>query len=277
MMRVPKTIKLYINGAFPRTESGRSFPLNGVDGKLYANLCDSTRKDLRSCVDAARAAFEGWASRSAYNRGQILYRMAEMSSSRALEIEECLREVWGMSEQEASEEAQKAMDSFVYYAGFTDKFQQLIGSVNPVSGPHHNFTTAEPVGVVGFVPSRDCSYSGFVAQLAAILASGNTLIAIMPAGLAPLLAPLSEVLATSDLPAGVVNLLTESKPDLHKHMASHMEIQALCLGDTNFLAEARKLGVENMKRVMAPRDELTQLACLLDFVEYKTVWHPIGV
>src|SRR4051812_12238603 len=185
-MRVPKTIKLYINGAFPRTESGRSYALNASDGKLYANLCDSTRKDLRACVDAARGAFEGWAHRAAYNRGQILYRMAEMCSARTLEIEECLREVWGMSEADAKRETEAATDAFVYYAGFTDKFQQLIGSVNPVSGPHHNFTTAEPVGVVGFVPAGAMSFSAFCAHLAAILAGGNTVIAVMPGKLAPM-------------------------------------------------------------------------------------------
>jgi acyl-CoA reductase-like NAD-dependent aldehyde dehydrogenase len=275
-MRVPKTIKLYINGAFPRTESGRSYPVTAADGSLYANLCDSTRKDLRACVDAARGAFEGWAHRSAYNRGQILYRMAEMASSRAPEIEECLREVWGLSEADAAREAQSAVDAFVYYAGFTDKFQQLIGSVNPVSGPHHNFTTAEPVGVVAFAPASGMSYAAFVAHLAAILAAGNAVIALMPGKLAPMLAPLSEVLATSDLPAGVVNLLTESKSELFGQMAKHMEIQAVSVGEPALFTDARKLGVENMKRVVAPRENGSQLAALLDFVEYKTVWHPIG-
>ncbi|MGZ3650904.1 MAG: aldehyde dehydrogenase family protein [Bdellovibrionota bacterium] len=276
-MRVPKTIKLYINGAFPRTESGRSFGVPATDGALYANLCDATRKDLRACVDAARAAFEGWAHRSAYNRGQILYRMAEMASSRTLEIEECLREVMGLSESAARAEALSAVDAFVYFAGFTDKYQQLIGSVNPVSGPHHNFTTAEPVGVVGFLPEANMSYSGFVAHLAAILASGNSVIAVMPGKLGPMLAPLAEVLATSDLPNGVVNLLTESKNELFKQLATHMEIQSLCVGDPALFAEARKLGIENMKRMAAPRKDPNQLAAILDFVEYKTVWHPIGV
>lgn len=275
-MRVPKTIKLFINGAFPRTESGRSYPLKAMDGSLYANLCDSTRKDLRGAVEAARGALSGWTSRSAYNRGQILYRMAEMSSSRESEIVDCLEQVWGMEILAGTAEAQAAMDAFVYYAGFTDKYQQLIGSVNPVSGPHHNFTTAEPVGVVGLLPGEDTTYAQFVAQLAAAIASGNTLIAVMPGKLAPLLAPLSEILATSDLPAGVVNLLTESKPELFKHMATHMEIQAISVAQDRF-SEARKLGVENMKRVITPRVETQQLASILDFVEYKTVWHPIGV
>ena len=276
-MRVPKTIKLYINGAFPRTESGRSFGFNAADGTLYANLCDATRKDLRACVDAARGASESWAHRAAYNRGQILYRMAEMASARSLEIGECLTEVWGMSEGAAAKEAQIAMDAFVYYAGFTDKFQQLIGSVNPVSGPHHNFTTAEPVGVVGFMPAPDMGYADFVAHLAAILASGNTVVAVMPGKLGPMVAPLSEVFATSDLPGGVVNLLTESKSELFKQLATHMEIQSISVGEPALLKDARKLGVENMKRVVAPRAETNQLAAILDFVEYKTVWHPIGI
>lgn len=276
-MRVPKTIKLFINGAFPRTESGRVFGFNATDGSLYANLCDSTRKDLRACVDAARAAQGDWAKRSAYNRGQILYRMAEMASSRHLEIEEGLREAFGLSPAAASEEATRAVDSLVYYAGFTDKYQQLIGAVNPVSGPHHNFTTAEPVGVVGFLPDTGMGYAAFVAHLAAILASGNTLIAVMPGALGPMLAPLAEVLATSDLPGGVVNLLTESKSDLFKQLATHMEIQSVSVGNEALRQEARKLGVENMKRVAAPRAEANGLGAILDFVEYKTVWHPIGV
>jgi len=275
-MRVPKTIKLFINGAFPRTESGRSFAFPATDGSLYANLCDATRKDLRSAVDAARAAQEGWAARSAYNRGQILYRMAEVSSSRRLEIEETLQSVWGMKASDAAYEAEQAMDAFVYFAGFTDKFQQLIGSVNPVSGPHHNFTTAEPVGVVAFAPASGMGYAAFAAHIAAIIASGNAVLATMPGKLAPLLAPLAEVLATSDLPSGVVNLLTESKNDLFKQMATHMEIHAISVGDAAELMDARKLGVENMKRVVTPRAEGTQLAAILDFVEYKTVWHPIG-
>lgn len=274
-MRVPKTIKLFINGAFPRTESGKSFAFHAADNSLYANLCDATRKDLRGAVDAAKAAQESWASRSAYNRGQILYRMAEVASSRRLEVEECLRSVWGMNEAEAIAEADAAMDAFVYFAGFTDKYQQLIGSVNPVSGPHHNFTTAEPMGVVAYAPKAETAYSAFVSQLSAIIASGNTLIATMPGKLAPLLAPLAEILATSDLPGGVVNLLTESKNDLFKHMATHMEIQAICTGG-DAQTEARKLGVENMKRVAAPREEANQLASILDYVEYKTVWHPVG-
>lgn len=275
-MRVPKTIKLYINGQFPRTESGKSFPVNAKSGGTYANLCDATRKDLRACVDAAKEALHGWSGKSAYNRGQILYRMAEMASARELEIIESLVEAGGYAEEEAKQEAEKARDAFVYYAGFTDKFAQLIGSVNPVSGPHHNFTTPEPVGVVAFVASSDMSYADFCAQLAAILASGNTVIATMPGPLGPLLAPLSEILATSDLPNGVVNLLTEQKADLYKHMASHMEIHAVSAQDRKLFPEARKLGVENMKRVVPPRLDSRHLERILDFVEYKTVWHPIG-
>lgn len=275
-MRVPKTIKLYINGQFPRTESGKSFPFPALGGGVYANLCDATRKDLRASVDAARAAFEGWAGKSAYNRGQILYRMAEMASARALEIEEALKETNGLDEIDAKKEAERAVDALVYFAGFTDKFAQLIGSVNPVSGPHHNFTTPEPVGVVGFVPAADTSYADFVARLAAVIASGNTLVAVMPGKLGPMLAPLSEVLATSDLPNGVVNLLTESKNDLYKHMAAHMEVHAIGIEDAKLFPEARKLGVENMKRVVPPRTESLHLERILDFVEYKTVWHPIG-
>lgn len=275
-MRVPKTIKLFINGQFPRTESGKSFPFPAKSGGVYANLCDSTRKDLRMAVDAAKEAFPGWSGRAAYNRGQILYRMAEMASSREDEIAECLMETQGLGESEARAEAKAAVDAFVYYAGFTDKFQQLIGSVNPVSGPHHNFTTAESVGVVGFLPPSAMSYSDFSAHLAAMLAAGNTIIVVMAGRLGPMLAPLSEVFATSDLPNGVVNLLTESKTDLFKHMAMHMEIQAVSVQDEKLFPEARKLGVDNMKRVVPPRDGALHLERILDFVEYKTVWHPIG-
>jgi acyl-CoA reductase-like NAD-dependent aldehyde dehydrogenase len=275
-MRVPKTNKLFINGAFPRTESGRSFPFSAADGSVYANLCDGTRKDLRAAVDAARAALEGWAGRSSYSRAQILYRMAELVSARHLELEDCLRACWGLKESEAVREAAAAADAFVYYAGFADKFQQLASSVNPVSGPHHNFTTAEPVGVVGFAPGPRGGFAAFAAQLAAILTPGNTLVALMPGRLAPLLAPFAEILATSDLPPGAANLLTESSGELFRQLASHMEVQAVCVEGDSARAEARKLGVDNMKRVLALRAEGEQLACVLDFVEYKTVWHPVG-
>jgi acyl-CoA reductase-like NAD-dependent aldehyde dehydrogenase len=275
-MRVPKTIKLYINGAFPRTESGRSYECKASDGSLYANLCDGTRKDLRGAVEAAKAAGESWAAKSAYNRGQILYRIAEMFSARQLEVVACLMDVWGMDQAAATKETTKAIDGFVYYAGFTDKYQQLMGSVNPVSGPHHNFTTPEAVGVVGILAEEKLGLAAFTNHLAAVIASGNTVVAILEGKLAPLLAPLSEILDTSDLPVGVINLLTEQKSELFKHLATHMELQAIAVSDDKLFGQAKKLGIENMKRSIKLRDDSLQLACILDFVEYKTVWHPIG-
>ncbi|MES3039407.1 MAG: aldehyde dehydrogenase family protein [Bdellovibrionota bacterium] len=278
-LQIPKTIKLFIGGEFPRTESGRSFPLyTNKTKKVYANLCKASRKDLRNAITAAQGAQSSWASRSAYNRGQILYRMAEMTEGKRQEFVEILTETAGLTKAKANSSVDTAIDAFVYFAGFTDKYQQLVGTVNPVSGPHHNFTSCEPVGTVGLICNDDFDLGTLVAQIAAIIASGNSLVALMAQDGAGVIAPLSEVLATSDLPKGVVNLLTGDAAELYKQFGTHMEIQSLSYqnSDSKILGELKEMGAGNLKRVVPPVEVDLSLEHLLSYVEYKTVWHPIG-
>ena len=274
---VAKTTKLFIGGEFPRTESGRSFPVyvNGTK-TVYAHLCRASRKDLRNAVTAAQGALSGWAGKSAYNRGQILYRMAEMMEGKRTEFAEVFTATLGYKKPEASKAVDSAIDALVYFAGWTDKYQQVIGAVNPVSGPHHNFTTPEPVGVVGMIADRKFDFGALVAQIAAIVASGNVVVTLLSEKGAAVLAPLAEVFATSDLPKGVINLLSGNVEELYQQFGSHMEIHSVNCQDSKFLAEIKTLGAENMKRVVPPTNEASSLETLLNFVEYKTVWHPIG-
>lgn len=276
---VAKTIKLFMGGEFPRTESGRSFPVYFYKTKnVYANLCLASRKDLRNAVTHAQGAQHGWATRSAYNRSQILYRMAEMLEAKRAEVCEVLTATLGYTLVKANKSVDEAVDAFVYYAGFCDKYQQLIGSVNPVSGPHHNFTTPEAVGVVALVADRKFDFAKLVAQIAAVLTSGNSLVVVMAQEGAAVIAPLSEVFATSDLPKGVVNLLTGDIKELQKYLGEHMEIQSISCQDRNaqLLGDLRQMAALNMKRVVGPVDAPLSLEHILQFVEYKTVWHPVG-
>ncbi|MGK5082047.1 aldehyde dehydrogenase family protein [Bdellovibrionota bacterium FG-1] len=280
-LRVPKTIKLFIGGEFPRTESGRTLPVYTQDGKtLFAHLCRASRKDLRNAVTAALEAQNSWAGKTAYNRSQILYRMAEMTEGKRAEFGETLQETLGYDKKLANEAVDQAIDAFVYYAGFADKYAQVIGSVNPVAGPHHCFTAPEPVGVVGVLFDGELNLGDVVAQLAAILCSGNAMIALLPEKGAAILAPLAEVFATSDLPKGVVNLLTGSLSELATQFASHMEIQSLSYegNDGKTRGELKALACGNMKRIAAKDLKQPRLSLdrVLSFVEYKTVWHPIG-
>ncbi|KAA3659860.1 MAG: aldehyde dehydrogenase family protein [Calditrichaeota bacterium] len=276
---VAKTIKLYIGGAFPRTESGRSFPVYTAESKkLYAHLCRASRKDARNAVAAAKSAINGWSSRSAYNRGQILYRMAEMLEGKRSEFVDTFVETLGYSQDEADNAVDEGIDAFVYYAGFADKYQQVIGAVNPVSGPHHNFTTPEPVGVVAMLGSDKFHFGQLISRIASIVCSGNTLVLLLAEKGAAILAPLAEVFATSDLPGGVINLLTGFLDELYIHMASHMEVDSICCEFTEgeITAKVKEEAVHNLKRVVVtPRIE-PGLQSVLDFVELKTVWHPVG-
>ncbi len=279
LIKISKTIKLFIGGEFPRTESGRSHPVYLSKSKnLYAYLCKASRKDLRNAVTAAQEAQKGWASRSAYNRTQILYRMAEMTEGKREEFIEVLTKTVGYTKIAANKAVDEAVDAFVYYAGFADKYQQLIGSVNPVSGPHHNFTSSEPVGVVALICNSKFNLGNMVAQISAIIASGNSVVVIMADDGAATLAPLSEVFATSDLPKGVVNLLTGDLNELYSHLGTHMEINSLSYQGTNkkLLGELKEMAAGNMKRVVTPVNEPLSLDHLVSYVEYKTVWHPIG-
>lgn len=277
--RILKTIKLFIGGEFPRTESGRSFPVfrHGTE-EHFAHLCQGSRKDFRNAVTAAQGALSSWEKRSAYNRAQILYRMAEMTEGKREEFAEILKSVLGFTEPAAQTAIDDAIDAFVYYAGYADKYQQVIGAVNPVSGPHHCFTSAEPVGVVATIFDESSSLGEIAATLSSIIASGNTVTALIPGKTGALLAPLSEVFATSDLPKGAVNLLTGYVNELASHFGTHMEVQALNIQakDEKLFGDLRTAGSENLKRVVPPIKKPLALENLLAHVEYKTVWHPIG-
>lgn len=281
-LKVAKTIKLFINGEFPRTESGRSFPVYAKKTKsaIYANLCLASRKDFRNAVTAAKEAQAAWAGKSAYNRGQVLYRMAEMTESKREEFVEVLTTTLGYTSAQANAAVNEAVDAFVYFAGFSDKYQQVIGAVNPVSGPHHNFTTPEAVGTVALIANEKFNLGALVAQIAAIIVSGNSVVTLMTEDGAAVLAPLSEVFATSDLSKGVVNLLTGSLEELYSHFGSHMEVQTLSYQGTNkkIQGELKELSAGNLKRfVPAIRaQDLLSLDHILSYIELKTVWHPIG-
>ena len=278
-MKVAKTIKLFIGGDFPRTESGRSTPIYIYKTKkLYANVCLASRKDLRNAVTAAQSAQAGWQNKSAYNRSQILYRMAEMTEGKRHEFVDTLVATLGLTKSSAEKSVDKAVDGFIYYAGFADKYQQVMGSVNPVSGPHHNFTSTEAVGIVGLICNSEFDLSEVVAQIAAIILSGNSVVALLGSEGSALLAPLAEVFATSDLPKGVVNLLTGSTEELFMQFGSHMEIQSLScqVKDRKILGELRTMAAANMKRIVPPVKVQLSLEHLISYVEFKTVWHPIG-
>ncbi len=280
-LKVSKTIKLFIDGKFPRTESGRTTDIFFSDSKkLYAHLCKASRKDLRMSVDAAKAALPGWSSKTAYNRGQILYRMAEMAEAKRQEFLDVLENTMGMSTEDANTQVDQAIDCLVYYAGFTDKYQQVYGAVNPVSGPHHNFTTPEPMGVVAHLASTNLNLPSLVSEIVSVICSGNTVLTVLPENGAAIIAPLSEVIATSDVPGGVVNLLTGSFDELYPHIATHMEIIGV-KDQTENDKVSKTLQIEgalNMKRISTQNEEnLKDIKNILDFVEFKTVWHPIGV
>ena len=260
---VAKTFKLYIDGAFPRSESGRTYEAGG------ANVAWGSRRDLRDAVRAARGAFAGWAARTAYNRGQVLYRVAEVMEGRAAQFEEL-----GVTSDEVAE----AIDTWVWYAGWADKLAQVLGSANPVAGPYFNFTVPEPTGVVGVLALEDPPLLGLAQRLAPALVGGNTTVVVAPEA-APLAAvTFAEVLETSDVPAGVVNLLTGRKTELSPWLADHMDVNAIDL--LGAPAEARpgleQLAAENVKRVAASGAGRS-LWHAAEFLELKTVWHPIGV
>jgi len=276
-LNVQKTYKLFIGGAFPRSESGRTTEVVGVDGSFVANVAQASRKDLRDAVKAARGAQSGWAGRTAYNRGQILYRIAEVMEGRRAQFEAELI-TCGASAPDAQAEVDTAIDSWVWYAGWCDKFQNVVGTVNPVAGSFFNFTVPEPTGVVGVIAPDQPSLSGLVARLAPVLVGGNTAVVIAGES-APLSSiSLAETIATSDVPGGVINILTGPKTELLPWLLGHMDVNAVDLtGAPNDLdAGVLDLAVENVKRVIrrAATDQCPE--AITDFCEMKTVWHPIG-
>jgi len=275
---VKKTYKLFIGGAFPRTESGRTYEVKNSKGVFIANPCMASRKDLKDAVVAARAAQGSWSQATAYNRGQILYRIAEMLEGRREQFISEISELTGVTVKKASDEVEASIDLLVWYAGWTDKISALDGATNPVAGPYYNFTIPEALGVVGFIAPKKSALLGFIAGIAPIIASGNTVIALASES-APLPAmSLAEVITTSDVPAGVVNILTGKTAELAPWFASHMDIDGLDITglDSKFVAEVKVAGAQNLKRIHSFKDVATP-GRILAFMESKTVWHPIGV
>ena len=264
MSRLPvrKTYKLYIGGSFPRSESGRSYEAEG------ANVARASRKDVRDAVRAAREAFPKWAAMTAYNRGQVLYRVAEIMEGRRAQF----LELTG-----SEEEVDAAIDSWVWYAGWADKLAQVLGSSNPVAGPYFNFTLPEPMGVAGIVAPEEPSLAGLVLRLAPPIVGGNAAVVIASERRPLAAVTLAEVLATSDVPGGVVNVITGRKSELCSVLAGHMDVNALDLtGVDGDRVELERLAAENVKRVV--RDGKGQSPWhAAAFLELKTVWHPIGV
>jgi len=275
---VKKTYKLFIGGAFPRTESGRTYEVKDSRGVFIANPCLASRKDLKDAVVAARAAHSGWAHATAHNRGQILYRIAEMLEGRRDQFVAEISELTGVTPKKAQDEVEASIDLLVWYAGWTDKISALEGATNPVAGPYFNFTIPESLGVVGFIAPKKSALLGFIAGIAPIITSGNTVIALASES-APLPAmSLAEVIATSDVPAGVVNILTGKSAELAPWFASHMDIDGLDISglEAKLVAEIKKAGAQNLKRIHS-FNEISSPGRILAFMESKTVWHPIGV
>jgi len=282
-LRVRKTYKLYIGGAFPRSESGRSYPVTGSDGALLAQAAQASRKDVRDAVVAARKAQPGWARATAYNRGQVLYRVAEMLDGRREQFAAELTAAEGLTDAKALSTVDAAIDRWVWYAGWADKYAQIVGSSNPVAGPYFNFSLPEPTGVVGVLAPQDSSLLGLVSVVAPVIATGNTAV-VVASEQRPLPAvSLAEVLATSDLPGGVVNLLTGRVGELAPWLASHRDVNAIDL--TGVAAPDRpplqQAAADNVKRVYLPGGldwaDDPGTSRLAAFIETKTVWHPIGV
>lgn len=278
-LAVRKTYKLYIGGAFPRSESGRSYAVTSTSGDFLANASKASRKDARDAVTAARKAFGGWSGATAYNRGQILYRVAEMLESRRAQF---IAELAESGTKNAREIVDASVDRLVWYAGWSDKIAAVAGSVNPVAGPYFNVSSPEPTGVVAVV-APDQSLLGLVSVIAPVIVTGNTCV-VIASERAPLPAiTLAEVLATSDLPGGVVNILTGSVAEIAPHLAAHMDVNALDLAgvtDEALAVACEQAAAENLKRVLrpAPADWFADPGTgrLTAFLETKTVWHPMG-
>ena len=280
-LSVLKTYKLYIGGAFPRTESGRYYKVSDKSDRVIANLCTASRKDFRNAVVAARKAQKAWAGRTAYNRSQILYRIAEMAEGRSEQFVQELKSI-GFSPAKAKAEVTETIDRLIYYAGWCDKYQQIAGAVNPVASSHFNFSVPEPTGVVSIIGDAQHPLLGMATELAAAIASGNTAVYLAPdrAGLPAM--SFAEVIHTSDVPAGVINILTGDISELKSHFSSHMDVNALVICDrekSNWKDEMNA-AAENVKRVVFRSTDYAHggkgLTYITDLCEIKTTWHPIG-
>ena len=280
---VRKTYKLYIGGAFPRSESGRSFEVRGPDGMFLANAALASRKDARDAVVAARKAFPGWSGATAYNRGQVLYRAAEVLEGRRAQFADEVRLATGVPLAEALREVDAAVDRWVWYAGWSDKIAQVRGGANPVAGPYFNFSLPEPTGVVAVLAPQDSALLGLVSVIAPAIVSGNTTVVVASERYPLAAVTLAEVLATSDVPGGVVNVLTGRVAEVGPWLASHMDVNAIDLaGAPGALADDLAVAAaENLKRVvrLPAADWAAEpgLERMFGFLETKTVWHPMGV
>jgi acyl-CoA reductase-like NAD-dependent aldehyde dehydrogenase len=275
---INKTYKLFIAGAFPRSESGRVYEIKGANKKFIANPAMASRKDLRDSVVAAKAAQSGWANGTAFNRGQILYRIAEIMQGRSEQFVDEICALEGVSNKAAKIQVAEAIDTWVWYSGWCDKLSSVTGSLNQVSGPFYNFTTPEPLGVVAIFAESKPSLLGVVRTLAPVLVGGNTAVLIASESYPLPAITLSEALATSDIPGGVVNILTGKTAELAPWVASHMEIDGVDVAGLSKKQEEelKLVGADNLKRVFrfAPTNNPERI---LSFMEQKTVWHPIGL
>jgi acyl-CoA reductase-like NAD-dependent aldehyde dehydrogenase len=284
---VRKTYKLYIGGAFPRSESGRSYVVTDSKGTFLANAAQASRKDARDAVQAARKAFGGWSTRTPYNRGQVLYRVAEVLEGRRAQFLDEVQRSEGVGRRQADGVLNTAVDRLVWYAGWADKIAQVVGGTNPVAAPYFNFSVPEPTGVVAVLAPQASSLLGLVSVVAPVIVTGNTCVVTASAQRPVPAITLSEVLATSDVPGGVVNILTGSLADTAPWLASHMDVNALDLtgtaGDPGLAAALEEAAAENLKRVLrapATEPDWTEepgLDRMTAFLETKTVWHPIGI
>jgi aldehyde dehydrogenase (NAD+) len=287
MSRLPitKTPKVYVGGTFIRSESARTYPLKDAAGNFFANIPQCTRKDLRNAVEAAAKAGPGWAKRTPYNRGQIIYRLGEMLEARKADMADALL-VGGASKAAAAKEITATIDRLIYYAGWADKYEQVLGNVNPVASPHFNFTVTEPMGIVGLLAPEEAPLLALVSLIAPVITSGNTCVALASTTRPYPAIVLGEMLATSDLPGGVVNLLTGFRQELVPTFATHTHLRAIAGVAGAEERKALKLGAaESVKRVHLLKaeepvdwfsDQAQSLYELRNHLEFKTTWHPIG-
>jgi acyl-CoA reductase-like NAD-dependent aldehyde dehydrogenase len=284
---VRKTYKLYVGGAFPRSESGRTYVVSDAKGKFLANASHASRKDARDAVQAARKAFPGWASKTPYNRGQVVYRVAEVLEGRRAQFVDEVQSSEGVSKRVAEAAVDLSVDRLVWYAGWADKIAQVVGGTNPVAAPYFNFSVPEPTGVVAVIAPQQSSLLGLVSVIAPVIVTGNTCVVATSADRPLPAITLSEVLATSDVPGGVVNILTGALGDTAPTLASHMDVNAIDLtglaGDATTSAQLEEAAAENLKRVRrAPAAEPDWtlepgIDRMTGCLETKTVWHPIGI
>jgi len=284
---VRKTYKLYIGGAFPRSESAYSYEVTDSSGKFVANAALASRKDARDAVTAARKAFPGWSARTAYNRAQIVYRIAEVMEDRRPQFVQAVVQSEGLSAGKAGKVVDEAIDRLVWYAGWADKVTQVLGNANPVAGPYFNLSTPEPTGVVAVLAPQESSLLGLVGVVAPAIVTGNTVVVVSSYDRPLPAVTFAEVLATSDVPGGVVNILTGSATTIGPWLASHMDVNAIDLtgiaGDRTLATSLEVAAADNLKRVRRAPDAEPDwtvdpgLDAMTAFLETKTVWHPIGV